>query len=1020
LPTLSTAPAGSHVGTYAIAASGAVDNDYTITYVAGSLTIGKAALTITANPQTKTYGSTVTFTDTEFSPQGLVNGDSVANVTLTSDGAAAGAVVNTYAIVPGAVTGTGLDNYTISLVPGVLTVNKAPLTIIVGDVTKTYGQTPTLTATINGLMNGDNITPNCTSDGAAANAPVGTYTIVDPPNDLDHKLGNYAVTEKSGTLTVKPAPLSVIANNAFKTYGQANPTLGGTLIGIVAGDNITDSYSTIAGQSSNVGTYTVTASLTDPNGRLANYTVTNTSGILTVSAAPLTITAIANTKTYGQPDPALTYTVTGLQLGDTASILSGSLTRIAGENVGSYAITEGTVAANDNYTIIYVGSTLSITKATSATTVTGAGFTYDGTVHTGGSAVVSGAGTITGNAVLSYSGDQVDAGFYTVTATYVGDANHFGSVGSATITINKANAAITVTPYSVIYDGGAHTDTGTASGVLGENLGGLNLGGTTHTNAGIFATDAWTFTDSTGNYNNASGIVSDVISPAPLTVTANDASKIYGTTRVFTGTEFSTKGLITGDTVTSVTLNSSGAAAGAAVGTYAIIPSAAAGTGLANYTIGYVNGTLTVLAAQGSASGHIYNDVTGNGLSSDDTPMSGVTVNLFRDVNGNGVLDTGDGAAVQTTTTNATGAYSFSNLNPANAYFVQEVLPGGYVRTAPALSDNYAATGLANTTGLDFDNFNKTCCTSSVSNVSFLINGKTTVTDLRGNTHQGDTVKVNFTVTSTSAQRLSIVTYNAPDPVFNADDASEQTFYQLATGLFSHGANSMTVTIPANYYQIDFVCGYAIDQLGPAGSNIFYSAQSRLISADNGGLHSDTDNEAATTSFWANLGQSLITSFGGSQNDTTLGNWLATTYPKMYGASCSSSANNLTNDPNTTVAALFKSFYSKNTHNGADAQVMATALNVYASTLSLGGTTAESSQYGFHVTDDGLGAAQFNVGTNGAAFNVANNSTLTVSQLLAAANANSSKDVLYNNVTSLLAMAYNMFSQVNGSGGIAS
>src|SRR5437667_5695536 len=81
-----------------------------------------------------------------------------------------------------------------------------------------------------------------------------------------------------------------------------------------------------------------------------------------------------------------------------------------------------------------------------------------------------------------------------------------------------------------------------------------------------------------------------------LTITANSTSKNYGDTVTFAGTEFTTSGLKNSDTVTSVTLTSAGAAATSTVGgsPYSIVPSAAVGTGLANYNLKYVNGTLTV------------------------------------------------------------------------------------------------------------------------------------------------------------------------------------------------------------------------------------------------------------------------------------------------------------------------------------------------------------------------------------------------------------------------------------------
>ncbi len=87
---------------------------------------------------------------------------------------------------------------------------------------------------------------------------------------------------------------------------------------------------------------------------------------------------------------------------------------------------------------------------------------------------------------------------------------------------------MTVHGYDVTYDGGAHTATGTVSGVLGESLTGLDLSGTMHTNAGTYS-DPWTFTDTTGDYSNASGTVTDKIAKAPSTTTVTCPSSVVHT-----------------------------------------------------------------------------------------------------------------------------------------------------------------------------------------------------------------------------------------------------------------------------------------------------------------------------------------------------------------------------------------------------------------------------------------------------------------------------------------------------------
>jgi hypothetical protein len=83
--------------------------------------------------------------------------------------------------------------------------------------------------------------------------------------------------------------LTVMAANKSRLFGMPNPTLTGTLAGVVSGDNITASYATTADASSPPGVYAITAALNDPSSQLSNYIVTNTPGTLTVLPAPVPV-----------------------------------------------------------------------------------------------------------------------------------------------------------------------------------------------------------------------------------------------------------------------------------------------------------------------------------------------------------------------------------------------------------------------------------------------------------------------------------------------------------------------------------------------------------------------------------------------------------------------------------------------------------------------------------------------------------------------------------------------------------
>jgi len=122
-----------------------------------------------------------------------------------------------------------------------------------------------------------------------------------------------------------------------------------------------------------------------------------------------------------------------------------------------------------------------------------------------------------------------------------------------------------------------------------------------------------------------------------------------------------------------------------------------------------------------------------------------------------------------------------------------------------------------------------------LTNVHYVINGSTVVTDLRGNIHPGDTVEADFTVPAGESGKLSLVSYTAPQAYFDANTASRQKVFAFDTETFGAGSHSETVTVPNGNFQVDFVCGDVITTFGPAGSNNFYHAQNRFISGDNGG-----------------------------------------------------------------------------------------------------------------------------------------------------------------------------------------
>lgn len=264
------------------------------------------------------------------------------------------------------------------------------------------------------------------------------------------------------------------------------------------------------------------------------------------------------------------------------------------------------------------------------------------------------------------------------------------------------------------------------------------------------------------------------------------------------------------------------------------------------------------------------------------------------------------------------------------------------------------------------------------------------------------------------------VTLTGTDDLGQAVNLSQRTDGDGAYVFFNlrPGSYSITETQPAGYNQ-------GIDSIGTAGGSLSATDQFfiNLAPAVNGLNYnfgeqptagSVQTGQTAGIGFWNNKnGQALILAFNGGIG-TQLANWLAATLPNVFGANAGS--NNLTGKSNAYVAALFQQdFLLKGVK--LDAQLLATALNVYATNATLDSTQV-ATQYGFVVQGDGVGAADVSVGSDGVAFGVANNSVLTVLDLLKATDAQTVWGLLYNGDATKRNEANAVYSTVNQAGGL--
>ncbi|WVN40957.1 MBG domain-containing protein [beta proteobacterium MWH-UniP1] len=662
----------SDVGSYTI--TGSTGNlaaaNYSFSTADGTLSIGQRAITLTASNQSKTYGDALVLGTSAFSltSGSFATGELATSATLSAaNGYAASTTqgVGTYAneIQIAGATGTGgfnASNYSITYTPGSLTINARPVTVTAVAKTKVYGETdPSLTynvaadgvGTSRGLANSETLT------GALARSAgenVGSYAI-GQGTLINSNNSNYAISYVADNLSVTARPITLKASNQSKTYGDAL-VLGTSAFSLTSGSFATGELATSATLSAangyaasttqGVGTYANEIQIAGATGtggfNASNYSITYTPGSLTINARPVTVTAVAKTKVYGETDPSLTYSVAADGVGTSRGLansetLTGALARSAGENVGNYAIGQGTLinSNNSNYAITYVGNALTITPRTVTLSATK---TYDGSTSLTGSQVTIGTGV--GSETLTYTnasanskhvagadGNTTTADNFIAAITLANGSNG-GLAGNYQLpTLNATNAPVTITAKTLtptvsntgvtkVYDGTTAAPTGftptyTFSGLITDDtaavltntgaaynsatvaganqitVSGLAIGSITGTNSSQ-ATDY--VLDAT------SKTVAATISRASLTVTADNKSRVYGDANpTFSQT---ITGYVNGENATSANVTGSATGSSAAtatsnVGSYTITGSTG-NLAAANYSFTAADGALTV------------------------------------------------------------------------------------------------------------------------------------------------------------------------------------------------------------------------------------------------------------------------------------------------------------------------------------------------------------------------------------------------------------------------------------------
>ncbi len=599
-----TATSQDPVGTYPSSCSGASDPDYTFTYTAGSVVIGAAPLVIMASSVATNYGTAATAISPSYS--GFLNGDTAASLTTQPTCSSATTATTGVGIYPSSCSGASDPNYAISYVNGKVTISPAPITITASSDSMIYGgSVPVVIPTVDGLQNneGSSVLGNVLCSTIATSvSDVGTYaTSCTGASDP-----NYAITYVNGSVRVTPAPVTVTASSDSMVYAGNVPTITPTVNGLQNGQNASVlgtglTCATQATTTAPVGGYTSSCS----GGSDANYAIEYVPGTTSVTPAPLSITASSGSMTYGGTPPTITPLVSGLQNGETISVLGTGLACTTSAVSSSPVTVSGyqstcSGAADNNYDLTYINGTVTVTPAPLTITASSGTMaygssppsitpTYSGLVN--GDTAPATAPTCSTTATSSST-----VGSYPSTCSGATDPDYTISYAAGSVTVDQAALVIVASSGTMAYGSSPPTITPTYEGLANGDTAPATLPtcSTTATSSSTVGSYPSTCSGAADpDYTIAYTDGSVAVHPAALTITASSASVAYGVGPPAITPTYS--GLANGDTAPATAPTcSTTASSSSTVGSY---PSTCSGAADPNYTINYNAGTVKVTPA---------------------------------------------------------------------------------------------------------------------------------------------------------------------------------------------------------------------------------------------------------------------------------------------------------------------------------------------------------------------------------------------------------------------------------------